>query len=80
MTAIEIARHMAELNRIQEAQTAYRLTLYENNGQDPAQDMEAAAYILQSGGDYRLPYTIFLRLYNQGHFQEDCLSIVTEAF
>ncbi len=59
MTAIEIARRMAELNRPQEAQNAYRLAIYENKGQDPAQDMEAAVYILQSGGDYRLPYTIF---------------------
>lgn len=80
MTAIEIARRMAELNRPQEAQNAYRLAIYENKGQDPAQDMEAAVYILQSGGDYRLPYTIFQRLYNQGQFREDCLSIVTEAF
>lgn len=80
MTAIEIARRMAELNRVEDAQRAYRLVIHENNGQDPTVDMEAAVYLFQSGADYRLPYTIFQRLYNRGQFREDCLSIMTEAF
>lgn len=80
MRAIEIARRMAELGQIQEAQNAYRLAIYENDGQNPVEDMEAAIYLLQSGADYRLPYTCFLRLYNRGHFREDCLSIMTGAF
>lgn len=80
MTAIEIARRMAELNRVEDAQRAYRLVLHENNGQDPMADMEAAVYLFQSGADYRLPYTIFQQLYNRGQFREDCLSIMTEAF
>ena len=80
MTTIEIARRMAELERTEDAQMAYRLVIHENGGQDPAQIMEAAAYILQTGGDYRLPYTCFQQLYNAGQFQEDCLSILTGAF
>ena len=42
--------------------------------------MEAAVYILQSGGDYRVSYTCFQELYGQGFFREDCLSIMTQAF
>ena len=42
--------------------------------------MEGAIYILQSGGSYKVAYTAFLSLYNRGLFQEDCLSIITEAF
>ncbi|MCI8527467.1 MAG: hypothetical protein HFF17_16485, partial [Oscillospiraceae bacterium] len=80
MTAIEIARRMAELNRPEDAQRAYRLAIHENGGQDSAADMEAALYLLQSGADYRLPYTIFLGLHARGHFQADCLSLMTEAF
>ena len=49
MRAIEIARRMAELGQTQEAQNAYRLAIYENDGQNPAEDMEAAIYLLQSG-------------------------------
>ena len=80
MTAIEIARRMAELNRVEDAQKAYQLAIHENNGKDPAVEMEASLYLLQSGADYRLPFTCFRRLYNAGEFQEDCFSILTEAF
>ena len=80
MEAIEIARRMAELGNAAQACRAYTLAIHENNGTDPAQDMEAAVYLLQSGGDYKVSYTCFQRLYNQGCFAEDCLSIMTEAF
>lgn len=80
MTAIEIARRMAELGDAQSAQNAYRLAIHQNEGQEPAMDLEAAVYLLQSGADYRLPYTVFQRLYNEGQFREECLSILTEAF
>ena len=80
MTAIEIARRMAELGEPAKAREAYSLAIHENAGADPAQDMEAALYILQAGGNYKTSYTCFVDLYNRGHFQEDCLSILTEAF
>ena len=80
MQAIEIARRMAELGNPEKACEAYSLAIHENNGADPAQDMEAAVFILQSGWNYKTAYTCFVDLYNRGCFQEDCLSIMTEAF
>ena len=80
MNAIEIARRLAELGETEKACGAYNLAIQENNGADPAQDMEAAVYILQEGGDYKLPYTCFMDLYKRGCFAEDCLAIMTEAF
>ena len=80
MQAIEIARRMAELGNAAQACRAYTLAIRENDGTDPAIDMEAAVYLLQSGGDYRVAYTCFQRLYNAGQFREDCLAIMTEAF
>ena len=47
MRPIEIARRMAELGQQKEAQDAYTLTLHE--GGTPAEELEAAVYILQSG-------------------------------
>lgn len=78
MQAIEIARRMAELGQQEEAQTAYTLLL--NEGGTPMEEFEAAAYILQSGGDYKISYTAFLRLYQQGQLQGEALSVLTAAF
>ena len=54
MTAIEIARKLAGLGQAKEACQAYGLALHENDEQDPALELEAAAYILQNGGDYKV--------------------------
>lgn len=78
MTAIEIARRLAELGQEKDACQAYTVALCQEP--EPEEKMEAALYILRSGGDYKAAYTCFLELYNQGHFQEDCLSVLTEAF
>lgn len=78
MTTIEIARRLAELGDAEKAGQAYQLALHQGCG--PEEKMEAALYILQSGGDYKVAYTCFLELYNQGCFQEDCLSVMTQAF
>lgn len=79
MEALDIARRMAELNQIKEACRAYTLALH-SGSLTPEEEMEGAVYILQSGGSYKVAYTAFLSLYNRGLFQEDCLSIMTEAF
>ena len=72
MKAIEIARKLAELGQSKEACRAYTLSLQEEG--EPAERLEAGAYILQAGGDYRISYTCFRDLYNQGHFREEvCL-------
>ena len=77
MEAIELARRLAALGQTEEACKAYTFAL---ESAAPEEKMEAAVYILQSGGDYRVSYTCFQELYGQGFFREDCLSIMTEAF
>ena len=76
---IELARKAADLGDQDSACRAYELVI---NGEasTPAEKLEAAVYIFQSGGDYRVSYTCFLALYNAGHFQEDILSLMTAAF
>lgn len=80
MNAIEIARKLAALGQQQDACNAYHLALQQLQGQDPAAEMEAALYIFQSGGDYKVSYTCFRDLYNRGCFQEDLLDLMTKAF
>ncbi|MCI8424018.1 MAG: hypothetical protein HFF50_10920 [Lawsonibacter sp.] len=77
MKAIEIARRMAALGQTRDACDAYRLSIHE--GAEPVEEMEAALYLLQSGGDHRISLTSFQSLYNRGFFREDCLSIMTQA-
>ena len=78
MNAVEIARKMAALGQEQDALRAYTLVISQE--QDPAARLEAAAYVLQNGGDYRIAYTCFRDLYNEGFCREDVLAIMTEAF
>ena len=79
MQAIEIARRMAELGQPQEALRAYTLAAH-SGGLAPEEELEAAVYILQAGGDYEISYTCFLNLYRRGLYQEETLSLLTGAF
>lgn len=78
MEAIEIARKLAALGQSKDACTAYGLAVQQ--GADPMEQMEAAAYILQNGGDYRISYGCFVGLYNQGLFREDILPLMEAVF
>lgn len=80
MKAIEIARRLAQLNEAEGALKAYKLVL--EGEPDPTEKMEAAVYILQFGkdDDYKISYTMFHKLYNQGIFRENILEIMDEAF
>lgn len=78
MEAIEIARKLAALGQKEDACQAYALGIQMNA--EPAEQLEAAAYILQSGGDYRISYTAFLDLYSRGCFREDILPLLTKVF
>ena len=80
MKAIEIARRLAALEQTEDARRAYSLAIHESGGADPAGELEAAVYILQSGGDYRTSYTCFQSLYNRGHFQEEILPLMEKVF
>jgi len=78
MEVIEIARKLSALGERGEALKAYTLALRETT--DPAFRMEAAVYILRSGGDYRVSYTCFQELYREGYFQPEILELMTKAF
>ena len=78
MNTIEIARKLALLGQAKEARQAYVLSLQQ--GCSPEEQMEAAVFVLQSGGDYRVSYTCFRELYNEGYFREDILPLMTAAF
>jgi len=78
LETIELARRLAGLRQAEEARRAYTLSIQQSG--DPAEKLEAALYILQSGGDYKISYSCFRDLYNQGHFQEDILALMAEAF
>lgn len=78
MKPIDLARKLAEANSPEEAWKAYTLVIHQ--GGDPAERLEAALYILQSGGDYKISYTCLRDLYNQGNFQEEVLSLMIGAF
>ena len=80
MTAIEIARQLASLGETEGAVKAYGLAIHESAGNAPENEIEAALYILQNGGDYKVSYSTLIGLYRRGQFQEDCLSIMTQAF
>ena len=78
MRAIEIARRLAALDQETDACQAYMLAIRE--AAEPAEELEAAAYILQSGGNYKISYTCFRDLYNRGCFREEILPVMTAAF
>ncbi len=78
MTAIEIARQLAAMGQPEGAIKAYGVVLHQP--QAPEEELEAALYILQNGGDYKVSYSTLIDLHRRGCFQEDCLSILTQAF
>ena len=78
MTTIEIARRMAQLGEKDSALKAYALAL--NEDRTPAELLEAAAYTLDNGGDYKLSYTTFVGLYNAGHYREQILPLMSKTF
>ena len=78
MTAIEIARQLAAMDQPEGAIKAYGLVLHQP--QSPEEELEAALYILQNGGDYKVSYSALIGLYRRGQFREDCLDILTQAF
>jgi len=78
MKAIEIARKLAGSGQKAEACQAYSLVIQTED--DPAAKLEAAAYILQVGGDYKISYTTFVNLYDAGCFREDILPLMRKVF
>ena len=80
MKIMELARKAASLGQQESACRAYTLAIQDETEVTPAEKLEAAVYILQSGGDYQVSYTCFHKLYNAGYFQEEILALMTGAF
>ncbi|MBR1494701.1 MAG: hypothetical protein IJ601_06615 [Acidaminococcaceae bacterium] len=78
MTSIEIARRLAELGQKEKAVEAYTLVI--GGDAEPVELLEAAAYLLDNGGNYQTSYTTFVQLYNAGYFREDILPLMTKVF
>ena len=78
MTAIEIARQLAELHQVSQAQQAYTLALQEEL--PPEEELEAASFLFFSQGDHRLPFTRFVGLFNRGLFQDEILELMLQGF
>ena len=77
-SALEIARRMVELDQQKHAVTAYTLALGEVRGKDPDVELEAALYLLQHGGNYKVAYDVFLSLYQRGFRTEESLFVGVE--
>ena len=79
MQTIDLARRCAELGAADDASNAYVLAIHQG-GLIPEERLEAAVYLLRMGRNYRIAYTQFAQLYNEGQFREECLDIMTQAF
>lgn len=82
MRTIEVARKLAEAGRKEDAQKGYYLALQKMDTEalEPMEQLEAASFLFFSQWDHRLPFTIFVSLYNQGHFQEEIMNLMLQAF
>lgn len=79
MTPVEIARRLAEIGQVQDAQQAYTLVLQQEE-RTPEEELEAAQYIFFTKGNYRVAYTTFVSLYNRDLFQDELMDLMTQAF
>lgn len=79
MEPIAIARRLAELGQKENAQKAYMVAL--SQGQlSPLERFEAASYLFFSKGNTQVAYTVFVELYNEGHYQQELMKILDQAF
>lgn len=80
MRTIELARKLAEMGQKEDAQKGYFLALQKKEELEPKEELEAASYLFFSKWDYKLPFTIFLSLYNRGLFQGELMDLMLQAF
>lgn len=79
MQPMEIGRRMAQLGQKEDAQKAYTVALAKEE-LSPMERFEAASYIFFSQGNYKTAYTALVGLYNQGHFRQDIMHLLAQAF
>lgn len=80
MNPIEIARKLVGFGQTADACKAYELALTLKPEPTPDEKIEAAMFVLQFGGDYRLAYMSFLDMNHAGEYVDDTRNIMTEAF
>lgn len=79
MQPMEIGRRMAQLGQKEDAQKAYTVALAKEE-LSPMERFEAASYIFFSQGNYKTAYTALVDLYNEGHFRQDIMHLLAQAF
>ena len=79
-TALDIARRMAELGERSHAVTAYTLAMADARDRQPETELEAALYLFENGGNYKVAYDAFRSLYRRGFQRETLLELMTQAF
>ncbi len=79
-TALDIARRMAELGERSHSVTAYTLALADARDRQPETELEAALYLFENGGNYKVAYDAFRSLYRRGFQRETLLELMTQAF
>ena len=80
MRTIELARRLAEIGQKEDAQKGYFLALQKEEDLDPKEELEAASYLFFSKWDHKLPFSIFVSLYNRGLFQVELMNLMQQAF
>lgn len=80
MRTIELARKLAEMGQKDDAQKGYFLALQNKEDLEPKEELEAASYLFFSKWDYKLPFTIFVSLYNRGLFRTELMDLMIQAF
>ena len=79
MEPIALARRLAELGQKKEAQKAYMVAISQGN-LSPMEQLESASYLFFSKGNAQAAFTVFVRLYNEGHYQSELMDILRQGF
>ncbi len=80
MRTIELARKLAEMGQKEDAQKGYFLALHNEEDLEPKEELEAASYLFFSKWDYKLPFSVFVSLYNRGFFRAELMNLMQQAF
>lgn len=80
MRTIELARKLAEMGQKEDAQKGYFLALQKEEDLEPKEELEAASYLFFSKWDHKLPFSVFVSLYNRGFFRAELMNQMQQAF
>ena len=80
MRTIELARKLAEMGQKEDAQKGYFLALQKEEDLEPKEELEAASYLFFSKWEHKLPFSVFVSLYNRGFFRAELMNLMQQAF